>query len=228
MLKVLVIEDDLGMQELLEETLKRENIEVFRQSSAEYAITAISKLSPDIILLDLGLPGKSGNEFLVELRNHEQFGHIPVIVVTGANSEKQQVEALNLGADDYILKPFLPTALIARIKAVLRRSSKGEIKENGPLVNGKLQVDFSTHKVILDQSEISLTLTEFRILGELVREKGKVLSRDRLRQRALGNLNVTDRTIDVHMASLRKKLLDVSESIQTVRGVGYRFAPAAS
>ncbi|MBK7843250.1 MAG: response regulator transcription factor [Bdellovibrionales bacterium] len=143
-------------------------------------------------------------------------------MLTGLDNENEKVEALELGADDYILKPFSSEELGARVRAVLRRVQT----ESGidKLEDGDLKIDLQAYKVAAKGKEIYLTLTEFRILTELIKQKGKVLTRDRLRETALGNLNVTDRTIDVHMASLRKKLYEISPVIETVRGVGYRYS----
>ena len=130
--------------------------------------------------------------------------------------------ALELGADDYVTKPFYPKELAARIKSLARRTESD--KQAKAVAYRDLQIDFNAHRVVLEGQELALTLTEFKILSELLKKSGQVLTREKLREYALGNLNVTDRTIDVHMASLRKKLNNYGDYIETVRGVGYRFA----
>jgi DNA-binding response OmpR family regulator len=225
-IRVLVVEDEQEIRSILEQVLTDSGCEVLAIDSAEDLFKHLTDFSADILLLDQMLPGKSGIQALRELRKNNSFRSLPVIMVTGAGSEQEKVDALNSGADDYVTKPFLPRELAARIKAILRRGQQAHLL-NENLEDGSIMVDLSAHKVFLDGSEVMLTLTEFKILVELLREKGQVLSRDQLRQRALGNLNVTDRTIDVHMASVRKKLSLRGNDIETVRGVGYRFSKGA-
>ncbi|MCB0415402.1 MAG: response regulator transcription factor, partial [Bdellovibrionales bacterium] len=149
---------------------------------------------------------------------------VPVLMISGDDEENAKVTTLEVGADDYVVKPLNPRELVARVNAVLRRVTSGEDGVDGKLSYEGLDIDLKSHRVLYRQDEVYLTLTEFKILVELVKEQGRVLSRDILRKRALGNLNVTDRTIDVHMASLRKKITLCADSIKTIRGVGYRFA----
>lgn len=221
-MRILFIEDDQEVQDLVRNALTAEGMEVCAANSASGAIELIKNFLPDLILLDQMLPGQSGIEFLTDLRLNTEFCSIPVIMVTGLSGENEQVQALEFGADDYIVKPFSSRTLVARIRAVNRRANSDT--HLSCLANGNLKIDFSSHQVFVDDQPIPLTLTEFKILGELLKEHGKVLSRDNLRRRALGNLNVTDRTIDVHMASLRKKLNERGDAIETVRGIGYRFS----
>jgi DNA-binding response OmpR family regulator len=170
------------------------------------------------------MPGKSGKEIMKEIRSSARFSEVPVMMVTGLDGEAEKIEALEMGADDYVTKPFSIREVIARANALARRSKAAHKSQQQNLVVKELTVDFAAHKVLLKGQEIALTLTEFKILVELLKQSGLVLTRDKLRERALGNLNVTDRTIDVHMASLRKKLKEMGDTIETVRGVGYRMA----
>jgi DNA-binding response OmpR family regulator len=158
-----------------------------------------------------------------EIRSSANFSEIPIMLVTGLDSEAEKIQALELGADDYVTKPFSVKEVIARCHALMRRSKAAHKAEQANLTVKDLNVDFAAHRVMLRGKEVPLTLTEFKILVELLRQAGQVLTRDKLREKALGNLNVTDRTIDVHIASLRKKLEDMGDNIETVRGVGYRL-----
>ncbi len=224
-MKVLVVEDEPEIRGILQSALFEAGFEVDALENANGILARLDQFVPDIVLLDQFLPGKSGVEALRELRAHPRYQALPVIMVTAAGGEKEKVEALNGGADDYVVKPFLPRELAARIHAVLRRVS-GKRQKSETFRDGALYIDFAAHQVYLRDKPVPLTLTEFRILAELVGARGQVLSRDQLRRHALGNLHVTDRTIDVHMASLRKKIAERGHDIETVRGVGYRFAIA--
>lgn len=221
--KVLVVEDEPEVRDYLVTLLTEQSFEVSGIATGEQVYSALKVSIPDLILMDYRLPGQSGVEIVRQLKENPQYLNIPIIMVTGVDGEEEKVAALELGADDYVVKPFLPKELGARIKAVLRRTQDSPVNED-TLESEGLRMNLTSHRVTLNEAELYLTLTEFRILSELIKQKGKVLSRDLLRQNALGNLNVTDRTIDVHMASLRKKLGDISQVIQTVRGVGYRFS----
>jgi len=220
--RVLVVEDEAEVREALSESLHLEGFNVESVVDGEEALKVLPELRPHIILMDYRLPGVSGVDVVRTIRKHHEFNAIPIIMVTGLDGEDEKVAALELGADDYMVKPFSPKELSARIRAVLRRVSQNDDSDQTLEMNG-LSIDLKAHRVLLMGSEVHLTLTEYRILVELVRGHGQVLSRDQLRETALGNLNVTDRTIDVHMASLRKKLSPLANSFQTVRGVGYRF-----
>ena len=220
-MKVLVVESDQETARQIDLFLKNSKHDVCHIPSGERLFESIEISKPDIILLDQLLPGNTGHELLKEMRARQSYGEIPVIMLASQHSINEQIKCFELGADDYIVKPFAPEVLLARMDAVLRRYHK---RRTDRLVSKDLSIDFDTHKVELAGTEIPLTLTEFKILSELLRESGRVLTRDNLREKALGNLNVTDRTIDVHMASIRKKLDERGQSIQTVRGVGYRFA----
>lgn len=223
--KILLVEDELEIREEVAELLRQGHFLVHALESGESLMQELSQFEPNLLLLDYRLPGRDGVALLRSVRSNKEFRCLPIIMLTGVNGEDQKVAALDLGADDYVEKPFSPRELVARVKAVLRRAECDTDEEGSDILEFKdLKVDLSSHKAELKGQELPLTLTEFRILVELMRQKGKVLSRDRLRANALGNLNVSDRTIDVHMASLRKKIEPLSRQIRTVRGVGYRMA----
>lgn len=227
-MKVMVVEDERDIRDILKNLLEEEGFQVVAFENGLNILEDIRVNEPDLLLLDQILPGKTGVEAVREVRQSDRYSTLPIIMVTGLSGEDEKVNALDVGADDYVTKPFYPKELAARIKALARRSSFGS---EVPPAAGKdrierenIAMDFSAHRVWVDEVEIALTLTEFKILAELLKQSGQVLTREKLRERALGNLNVTDRTIDVHMASLRKKLGETGNRIETVRGVGYRYA----
>lgn len=221
--KVLVFEDELDLRSLMVNFLADEGFEARGLSDANQALSEVAAFLPKIILVDQMMPGKTGLELIREIRTHINFCTTPIVMVSGLDSEQEKVTALELGADDYITKPFLNRELIARVRAILRRSDNSYSKSQSSLCLGPLEVDFRTHKALLNGEQIPLTLTEFNILAELIKQSGGVLSREQLREQALGNFSVSDRTIDVHMASVRKKLKLFGDSIETVRGIGYRL-----
>ena len=222
-MRVMVIEDELGIREILRELLEEEGFQVVCLEKASSILEDLARHSPDILLLDQVLSGKPGVEALREIRASKRWARLPVIVVTGLAGEDDRVGALNFGADDYVTKPFYPRELAARIRALARRTDVGQLAQR--IYAEGLEIDYTAHRVLLQGRTLALTLTEFKILSELLQQSGKVLTREKLRERALGNLNVTDRTIDVHMAALRKKLSTLGSRIETVRGVGYRYSP---
>jgi DNA-binding response OmpR family regulator len=230
LMKVMVVEDELDIRDILKNLLEEEGFEVVALANSQNIIEEIHSNSPDLLLLDQVLPGKNGIDALREVRANQQYARLPVIMVTGLSGEQDKVGALNVGADDYVTKPFFPKELTARIKALVRRSTLvgGEAPEPVRIELNGIVMNFTEHRVWVEGVEVALTLTEFKILGEMLKQNTRVLSRERLRESALGNLNVTDRTIDVHMASLRKKLGIAGHRVETVRGVGYRFANPSS
>ncbi|MGE0764512.1 MAG: response regulator transcription factor [Bdellovibrionales bacterium] len=223
MSRVLVIDDEIDVCEYLSSVLKDEGFVVEALQDPLQVRQSLESFRPDALLIDYRLPGQSGIDLIRSLRREPQWRGLVLIMVTGCAGEQEKVSALEVGADDYVVKPFSPRELAARLRAVLRR--RADLFEAEQIEAGGLAIDLKSHKVFQDKEEVHLTLTEFRILTELLRNQGRVLTRDRLREMALESLAVTDRTIDVHMASLRKKLPNYANSIQTVRGVGYRYAP---
>jgi two-component system phosphate regulon response regulator PhoB len=183
----------------------------------------------DLVLLDVMLPGLSGTDVAARLRSNPATAKIPIIMVTAKSEEVDQLVGLTVGADDYITKPFSPRVLLARIEAVLRRTSQPSGTQTRVLTLGKILVNLDTHDAEVDGEVIKLTLTEFRLLAALLADQGRVLSRAVLISRAIGpGITVTERTIDVHLTALRKKLGSQAGLIQTVRGVGYRAIEDAS
>lgn len=221
-LRVLILDDEQEIREILAEQLRQQGMIVESIASGENFLSEVERYQPQLIVMDQLLPGKYGTRLVAELRS-SKYSDVPVMMLTGIDSEADKVNALELGADDYVVKPFSIREVTARVHALLRRSLDFYKSEKKKMQLKNLEVDFDAHRVLKDGQEVLLTLTEFKILVELMKQVGQVLTRDRLRERALGNLNVTDRTIDVHMASLRKKLSELGDKIETVRGVGYRF-----
>lgn len=221
---ILVVEDDPDLQESIRFNLERQGHEVMVASDGQAALDVATRKKPDLVLLDLMLPKVSGRDVTVALKKNPATRSIPVIMLTAMSAENDIVLGLQIGADDYVTKPFSMDVLLARVAAVLRRRSGVPDKE-GLLTAGPIQVDRSRHVVEVDGAPIAITLTEFRLLEALIAAKGRVLSRDQLMSLAMGpDVAVTDRTIDVHITSLRRKLGDHRELVETVRGVGYRFA----
>ena len=222
-LRILVVEDETEIREFLVSQFEENGMQAEGLSSGEGFLQRLEAFGPSVIVMDQMMPGKSGTELIRELRASLKFSEVPVIVLTGLDGEAEKVAALEMGADDYVTKPFSVKEVVARVQALVRRSQATHKSQQKNMSIQNLQVDLVAHRVTMDGHEVALTLTEFKILVELMRQAGQVLTRDRLRERALGNLNVTDRTIDVHMASLRKKLEAMGDKIETVRGVGYRL-----
>ncbi|MGB2821532.1 MAG: response regulator transcription factor [Phycisphaerae bacterium] len=222
--RIVIVEDERDMAGLVATRLKREHFEVEVAYDGAAGLDKIRSRPPDLVLLDIMLPGLSGTEVLKELRGDPRTASVPVVMLTARTEDADVVVGLQLGADDYVTKPFSMSVLLARIEAVLRRS-EGLPPGKGTLTAGPVRIDQEQHRVEVDGQDVPLTATEFRLLVAVVAAKGRVLSRDQLIDQALGmDAVVTDRTIDVHMASLRKKLGEARKLIGTVRGVGYRLA----
>lgn len=220
---ILIVEDEVDLAEIIGYQLEKEGFVCRRLHDGMTALTEIQKNPPDLILLDRMLPRLSGDELAVRLKRDRRTADIPVIMLTAKAEEADELVGFALGADDYVRKPISMNLLLARIAAVLRRR---EATETGgdTLRAGPIFVDKSRHEVTVDNQPVSLTATEFRILATLMGARGRVLDRDQLIDAALGaGVAVTNRTIDVHIAALRKKLGPPANWVQTVRGVGYTF-----
>ncbi len=220
---IMVVDDESEFRALIGTSLSEQGYKVELIEDGERIFKDFSSKIPDIILLDLSLPGKNGLEILADLKQSKEFKKVPVIMVTGHNDEQKVVQALNTGADDYITKPFRLNILDARIKAVLRRA-KEPTEDLKKLNSGTLTIDLLSHQIFLEQKEIKLTLTEYKILVELVKRSGQVVTREQFRNNVLEQPTLSDRTLDVHMTALRKKLEAVGKFIHTIRGVGYRYS----
>lgn len=223
---VLVVEDETDIQELIKYHLEREHYRVIATSTGEEGVKLARREKPDLVLLDLMLPGMDGLEVCRTLRADVATKKIPIIMLTARTEEADVVSGLEIGADDYVTKPFRPRVLMARLKAVLRRGEDPASAEDAVTFRD-LTIDFTRHQVTVKGRALSLTLTEFKILAHLVRHPGRVFSRYQILDGIQGqDAFVLDRTIDVHMAALRRKLGAFGNQIETVRGVGYRLKDA--
>ena len=222
-IKVLVIEDEKALVDALVYNLDREGYEVTVAHDGQDGLRKAQAI-PDIILLDIMLPGINGIEILRELRGNEKTKSIPVIVVSAKSEETDQVVGFSMGADDYVTKPFSVKILLQRIKALQRRSEVSADESTVELIEHKqVKVDMVRHKAFVLDQELDLTPTEFRLLECLLRSPGRAFSRQHLMDSAIGEgAIVLERTIDVHIKTLRKKL-GTMDMIETVRGLGYRF-----
>ncbi|MFM1829821.1 MAG: Alkaline phosphatase synthesis transcriptional regulatory protein PhoP [Planctomycetota bacterium] len=226
---VLIVEDEREIADLMQFHLQRAGFETAVEHRGKAAIEAIRKSPPDVVLLDLMLPDLDGLEICRRIRASDEHRRIGVVMVTAKGDESDVVSGIELGADDYISKPFSPRVLVARVKAVLRRSSDGKSSPSATkrteLANGRLVVDPERHVTHVDGKPVDLTLTEFGMLHFLVQRPGFVRTRDQIIAAVHGrNVVLSSRTVDVHMTALRRKLGDLGTFIETVRGVGYRFA----
>lgn len=221
---VFIVEDEEDIIELISFNLKREGYNVDVATDGDDAIDTIPQIIPDLILLDLMLPGADGLEVCRSVRKNARTENIPIIMVTAKGEESDIVAGLELGADDYISKPFSMKVLVARIRSVLRRKKRGEVHKNSILKIGNLIVDPDRHEVRIKGKVVDMTYTEFGLLHYLASRPGRVMTRDQIIDAVRGeDYAVTDRAVDVQIVGLRKKLGKCSDYIQTVRGVGYRF-----
>jgi two-component system, OmpR family, phosphate regulon response regulator PhoB len=222
---ILVVEDEPAIQELISYSLRQARHTVFDARNAEQAMEIINNALPDLILLDWMLPGMSGIEFARMLRRVTRTKSVPIIMLTARAEESDKVAGLEVGADDYITKPFSPRELLARIKAVLRRRSPEAADDIIEI--GGLRLDSATHRVTVGGNEVVLGPTEFRLLHFLMTHSERVHTRSHLLDQVWGDhVFVEDRTVDVHIRRLRRALEAVSKDglVQTVRGSGYRLS----
>jgi len=221
--RVLIIDDEKDLIELVRYNLEKEGFQVQSALNGESGMADALRDLPDIIIIDLMLPGIDGLEVCRFLRSDNRTSRIPIVMLTAKSAESDRIVGLELGADDYITKPFSPRELTARVKAVLRRTAPPQMSPE-VIRRGQMSIDTSRREVICGGKTIILTATEFRLLQFLADHPGRVFSRSHLIDGALGqDVSVLDRTIDVHITGLRKKLGDCGEWIETVRGFGYRF-----
>jgi len=226
--KILVIEDEPDILEVMQYNLAREGYKVVACRNGEQGLSRIRTDNPDLVILDLMLPGMDGVEVCRQVKSDPVIRSIPIIMVTAKAEESDIVLGLGIGADDYLGKPFSPRELIARVKVVLRRGPLREQSGAGErVVRGALTIDLGRHEARIDAQLVTLTPTEMRLLHFLASHPGRVFPRAHLLSRIIGeDAIVTDRNIDVHVRALRQKLGDHAACIETVRGVGYRFADA--
>jgi len=221
---ILVVDDEQDIRELIRYNLAKEGYRVECVGSGEEALRRVRPTPPDLILLDLMLPGVDGLEVCKLLKAERRTAATPIIMLTAKGEDADVVSGLELGADDYVVKPFSPRVLIARIKAVLRRKEDPAEEITAILHRGELMIDPSRHLATVGGQPISLTALEMRILVALARRPGLVLTRYQIVDATQGEgVGVTDRSVDVHIVSLRRKLGCCGPLIETVRGIGYRF-----
>jgi DNA-binding response OmpR family regulator len=224
-LNIVVIEDEPDIRDIIDYNLTREGFRVITSDNGVSGIQTVVREVPDLVLLDLLLPGLDGIEVCRRLKLDPATQNIPIIIVSAKGEESDIVLGLGVGADDYISKPFRPKELIARVRAVLRRvTRKADSVATDRLVRDALIIDMERHEVKVEDHQIDLTATEFRLLHLLASPPGRVFTRDHLVSRVIGDgAVVTDRNIDVHIRSIRKKLGTHRHLLGTIRGVGYRF-----
>ena len=222
------VEDDAGIRELVVYTLQNTGMEARGFSDGAALTAALRGAKPDLILLDIMLPGEDGISILRRLRSLPDTAAIPVILLTAKNTEYDKVIGLDSGADDYIAKPFGMMELVARIRAVLRRSQDKLLSaDSHPLIAGAISIDERAHTVCVSGRDVQLTLKEYQLLVLLMKNQGAVLTRDVLIENIWGYGSESEtRTVDVHIRTLRQKLGDSGALIETVRGVGYRMGAA--
>jgi len=224
--RVLVIEDEPDIRKTIDYNLSKESYEVIQAASIEEGEKALASNKIDVIILDLMLPDGSGLTLCRDIKSEPSTKNIPVIILTAKTEEVDRLVGFELGADDYVTKPFSVRELILRVKAILKRGVSTEIKtDNVQDSFGELTLNYDEHQAYINNEEISLTALEFKLLKHLVNRKGRVQTRDQLLEDVWGySSNVTTRTVDTHIKRLREKLGTVGEHIQTIRGVGYRFS----
>jgi len=221
---ILVVDDEEDILELVRHHLKREGYAVQCADSGEKALTAARSGPVDLILLDLMLPGIDGLEVTRQLKNAPRTKHIPILMLTAKGEESDVVTGLELGADDYVTKPFSPRILIARTRAIMRRGSRETIDETAVIRVHDIEIHPGRRTVTLQGEPVTLTYTEFQVLSILARRPGWVFTRSQIVDMVRGDdYPVTDRSVDVQIVGLRKKLGRFGDTIETVRGVGYRL-----
>ena len=222
--KILVVDDEEDILDLVRFNLSREGYDVVCAETGERALEIVKTQSIDLMVLDLMLPDTDGLTVAKHLKSNPIYYHIPIVMLTAKGKESDVVAGLEAGAEDYITKPFSPRILTARVRAVLRRQMLRGDSEDDLLEAGDLTIDMRKHIVLIRREHISLTLTEFEILALLASRPGWVFSRTQIVDAVRGhNYSVTDRSVDVHIVGLRRKMEHCGRYVQTVRGVGYRF-----
>lgn len=227
---ILIVDDEAAIRDMVRMSLEMAGFECLEAADAQEAHTTIVDDKPDLVLLDWMLPGASGVELLRRLKRDEATSEVPVIMVTAKTEEDNKIQGLDVGADDYITKPFAPREMLSRIKAVLRRS--GHFEQDKPIEVKDLKLDPSSHRVYIAMQPVEMGPTEYRLLKFFMTHQERAYSRSQLLDHVWGgNVYVEERTVDVHIRRLRKALCadegDYSDLVQTVRGTGYRFSAAS-
>lgn len=227
--RILVVEDERDIAALVSYHLTKEGYRVRTAEGGTEALEAAASERPDLLVLDLMLPGFSGYEVLQEVRRRPELADVPVVVLTARRDEADRIKGLELGADDYITKPFSPRELVLRVGAVLRRVQSPAVTGAGRvLIGGPVTVDLNAMTASVDGQQLDLTPTEYRLLTTLLERRGRVQSRQQLLEIAWDiHARIETRTVDMHVQRLRTKLGDAGHYIETVRGFGYRFKPRA-
>ncbi|ABZ95583.1 DNA-binding response regulator [Leptospira biflexa] len=224
-MKILIVDDEEDIAGLIQFHLEEEGFQTEVCHNGMEVLPRLEKNLPDGIILDLMLPGIGGMDLCKRIK--EKYPQIPILMVTAKTGETDVVLGLELGADDYIRKPFNIRELVARVRSVTRRTTDPSQEVQGTITTGKIQINPTAHKVFVEGTEIDLTLIEFKLLQLFAGNPGVAFSRDKLLDRIWGkDVFVTDRTVDVNIKRLRDKLLSEKERLETIRGVGYRFRDA--
>jgi two-component system phosphate regulon response regulator PhoB len=223
--RILVVDDEPDLLELVRVNLRQAGFEVETAETGRQALERVRRAAPDLVILDLMLPDLSGTEVCRHLRADPALAEIPIIMLTARADEVDRVVGLEIGADDYVTKPFSPRELTLRVRAVLRRRQPASGAGAQVLERATLRLDPERHRCFVEQNEIELTAKEFALLHGLMMRPGRVMTREQLLDDVWGaDIAVTTRTIDTHLKRLREKLGPASHLIETVRGVGYRFS----
>jgi two-component system phosphate regulon response regulator PhoB len=222
--RVLVVDDEPDITGLVAYHLAKAGYRVITAANGTQALKSVREERPDLVVLDLMLPGLSGYDVLADLRRQEATRDVGVIVLTARKDERDRIKGLTLGADDYLAKPFSPQELVLRVSAVLRRLAAPPSGSSGRLAAGPIALDESAHRVTLDGDEVELTATEFKLLRTLLARPGRVQGRTQLLETVWqAQPDIQTRTVDMHVQRLRAKLGKAGDWIETVRGVGYRL-----
>jgi two-component system phosphate regulon response regulator PhoB len=223
--RILVVEDERDIAALIAYHLAKDGYRVRTAEGGQEALQAVAAERPDLVVLDLMLPGFSGYEVLTELRRRDELADVPVLVLTARREESDRIKGLELGADDYLTKPFSPRELVLRVGAVLRRAQSPAVAGSGrTLRGGGIMIDLNALSVNVSGEPVDLTPTEYRLLVSLLERRGRVQDRQQLLQAAWDvHAHIETRTVDMHVQRLRAKLGTAGDWIETVRGFGYRF-----
>jgi phosphate regulon transcriptional regulator PhoB len=225
--KILIVEDEQDLIKLLRYNLEKEGFRVAHTTDGSLALAQMRRDTPDLVILDLMLPGMDGLEVCRQLRRHDRYAPLPILMLTARGEEADRVVGLEIGADDYVIKPFSMRELIARVRALLRRHEPVTVNR-ATIQRGSLVIDPSAHSVVIGGREVALSALEFGLLHQLASHPGMVFSRDQLLDRVWGNdRSVTQRSVDVYIRRVREKIEPQPKEpkfVQTVHGVGYRFS----
>ncbi len=225
--KVLIVEDEKDIQQLVKLYLEKEGFRTFIAGTGGEALRQVKAHKPDLLVLDLMLPELDGIEVCKRLRSQPETASLPIIMLTARAEESDTVVGLELGADDYVTKPFSPKSLVARVKALLRRVDRQQIDGAGAYTYGDVQMDLARHEVRVRQQEVTLTAKEFGLLEHLLRNVGRVLTRDTLLNSVWGyDYYGTTRTVDVHIRRLKQKIPVLNDAIVSVKSMGYKLKDA--